>query len=203
MNPRVTLLLVIVLAGLALVVFGLNQGEPASVGPTPIPQPTILTLDSQTVTRVTVEANGKTTTLEKGADGKWLLNGGPADDMRVQSFVSRVSNLRGSSQVENPGTDLAAYGLDTPSARSTVARNDGAQTVLLLGATTPVGTGYYLKLEGSDAVFVVPSQFGDDVKEMAENPPVPLPTPTPRPTLIATPAPLPATPTPEASPPAG
>ncbi len=64
-------------------------------------------------------------------------------DISVTSFVE-----------ENP-KDIAKYGLEDPYVRFEIADNDGNKSVVLLGDSSPVGTGSYAMLEGGDKVFVL------------------------------------------------
>ncbi len=201
MNPRVTLFLLLVLVSLGLVAYGLNNSSASSnLAGAPTPQPTVLALNPTRVKQLTVDAGGKSTSVQKSAEGKWQLepNDQPADDTRIQGVVVRLSEMRATSQVPD-ASKLSDFGLDKPSITATLVNDDGSKSVLLVGSQTPVGTGYYVKTDASSTVYVVPSLTVDDLKRLVDNPPFPPPTPTPRPTIVASPAPE-ETPTPEASP---
>src|SRR5438552_4834750 len=175
MNPRITLLMVVVLAGLALVVYGLNRGGVDSENPVPTPQPAVLTLDPSILKQLAVTSGGKTTTVVKGGDGKWQLapDNAPADDTRVRSLVSRLATLTATSQVTDANPNLADFGLDQPPIRAELTKDDNSQVVLLVGKNTPVGTGAYAKVEGRQQVFVVATLTVDDLKRFVYNPPTP------------------------------
>lgn len=54
---------------------------------------------------------------------------------------------------ENP-EDISIYGLDDPSLTVEVAYKDGTTRVVKFGDAVPTGDGYYVALEGNDAVYV-------------------------------------------------
>src|SRR5947209_19763340 len=99
MNPRVTLVLVAVLAALAFVYYGVNRSGGAATGAEgtqPTPQPTLFTIQSSAVNKLTVQSGKQTLVVQKNAQGTWLLEPGdkPADDARIASVAIRLATVQ-------------------------------------------------------------------------------------------------------------
>lgn len=93
----------------------------------------LVPLESAAVKKLTVQAKGETTVLEK-RDGSWRIVSpveAAADSSAVEALVSRLAEARRKSEVK--ASDPKPYGLDAP--RITVAaEGDGAKAELALGA---------------------------------------------------------------------
>jgi hypothetical protein len=109
-------------------------------------------------------------------------------------LIVRMSQLKATRGVDNPGTDLSQYGLDPPNESAVAQLDDGTTYELDLGGKTPVQTGTYAKKAGAADIYVVADQVRTDLERLIADPTEP-PTPTP---LPATPTPA-VTPQPQAS----
>jgi hypothetical protein len=187
-----------------------TEGRPASQLPrqsagAPTVEPA-LNIDPAQVLTITVQGPTGLTSLSRAkADSPWQMNttvpltdtvGGPqeADPVRASNTLSIVSHIS-SNRVLTGVTDLAAYGLASPSWSVIVEGVGSERHTLYLGDKNPDGSSYYARREGSAAIYLIPIYTGDDLRGLVENPPV-KPTPTPTPTQTPTPAeagtPLPA-----------
>jgi hypothetical protein len=208
MNLRVTIGFLLVAAVMGGLVFGLDK---FNIGPTSASlanatatttasqQPQLFQFDDQQVKALELRQAEKVVRIEKQGDGNWLVAGtsDPANKSSFTSLIVRMSQLKATRGVDNPGTDLSQYGLDPPK-NAVVAQLDGdAQYELNVGSKTPVSTGTYAKKPDAPEIYVIADQFGTDVERLINDPKEP-PTPTPLP-VIATPAVAPqpeGTPTP-------
>lgn len=204
MNLRVTVAFLVVAVVLGGVVFGLdkfNVGSTAGASSTSTAVAgqnlQIFTFDDSRISAVELKQADKSVRVEKNADG-WVIagTGEPANRISLNSLMARMSQLRATRRVDNPGTDLKQFGLDPPKDSASVELNDGTRAELLVGEKTPVQTGTYAKAGDSSDVVVIADQFVSDLERLVGDPKEP-PTPTPRPAAPA-PAPNPAegTPTP-------
>lgn len=205
MNLRITIGFVAVAAVLAALVVGLdrfNIGPPstananATATATGNQQVQIFSFDDTKVTAFELHQGDKTARVEKQGDN-WVVagTGDPANKSSFTSLILRMSQLKATRQVPDPGTDLSQYGLDTPKDSAIAELNDGTRYQLDSGSKTPVQSGTYAKKADAPDVYVIADQFVTDVERLVNDPKQP-PTPTPLPTVpTATPA-AEATPTP-------
>jgi hypothetical protein len=179
LNFRLTIALV---AAFVLLAGGVWYGElrnPATPTP-PAGQATVFDLNSQDVTKMEVEAEGKRTVLERSADNVWRLTEpqpGEADNTTVDSAASRFAKLNANRKIDAPGA-LGDYGLANPTTKVRLTTRDGKVNELQIGAQTVDKSAYYAKLPGADAVYIVSSFTIGDVTKWAAEPPRPRPTPT-------------------------
>jgi Domain of unknown function (DUF4340) len=200
MNLRVTLGFLIVALVMGVLVVGLDK---FNIGPTAASkadatatttasqQPQILQFDDQKVSAFELHQADKTVRVEKQGDGTWLVAGtsDPANRSSFTSLIVRMSQLKATRVVDNPGTDLSQYGLDPVKESAIAQTDDGTKYELDVGDKTPVQTGRYAKKPDSADVYVIADQFATDLERLVTDPKEP-PTPTP----------LPATPTPAVTP---
>src|SRR5215216_2076261 len=199
MNLRITIGFVAAALVLGLLVFGLDR---FNIGPTQAAsanatatasssqQPAIFQFDDSKVTAFEVRQADKSARVEKQGDN-WVVAGTnePANRSSFTSLIVRMSTLKATRQVADPGTDMSQYGLDSPSRSAIAELDDGTKFQLDLGNKTPVQTGTYARRPEAAEVYVIADQFGTDLERLVNDPKEPL-TPTPRP----------ASPTPETTP---
>lgn len=206
MNLRVTIGFVAVAAVLAALVIGMDRfnfgptttaNANATATATGNQQPQIFSFDDTKVTALELHRGDTTARVEKQGD-TWVVagTGDPANKSSFTSLVLRMSQLKATRQVPDPGTDLSQYGLDSPKDSAIAELGDGTRYQLDIGTKSPVQSGTYAKKAQAPEVYVIADQFVTDVERLVNDPKEP-PTPTPLPT-VATPTPgAEATPTPE------
>jgi hypothetical protein len=200
MNLRVTLGFVAAAVVLTLLVVGLDR---FNVGPTSTNNanatatttasqtPPIFQFDDSRVVAFELRIGDQTVRVERQGD-TWKLadTGEAANRSSFAALMVRMSQLKATRAVPNPGTDLAQYGL-APARESAVAiLDDGTRYELQLGVKTPVQTGTYARVGDSPDVYVIADQFATDLERLVGDPREPA-TPTPRAA-----SPVPVTPTP-------
>jgi hypothetical protein len=203
MNFRITIGFLAAAVVLAALVFGLDR---FNVGPTQAniaaatstsgaaQTPAIFQFDDSKVNAFELHQGDKTVRVEKKGDS-WTVadTGDAANRASFSSLIVRMSTLKATRAVDNPGTDLSQYGLDKPQESAIAELDDGTKYQLDLGIKTPVQTGIYAKRTDSADVYVIATQFSTDLERLVSDPKEP-PTPTP---LPVSPAPA-TTPTPSA-----
>jgi hypothetical protein len=196
MNLRITLGFLIGALVLGVLVVGLDK---FNIGPTSAAQanatatttaslqPQIFQFDDTKVKALELHQADNSVRVEQQADRSWLVagTGEPANKSSFSSLVARMSQLKATRAVDNPGADLAQYGLDTPKQSAVAQLDDGTQYELDLGTKTPVQTGTYAKKADAPDIYVIADQFSNDLQRLVADPKEP-PTPTP---LAATPTP--------------
>lgn len=83
----------------------------------------------------------------------------PIDQEYVTSMVKTAAEVTANRTVDNPSEDLSEYGLDNPLTTVTLKLGSGKQEVFYIGSYNQAVEGYYLKLEGSDKIYVVSGQM--------------------------------------------
>lgn len=197
MNVRLTAILLIVLVLLGGSVYAVQQ-NPAT--PTPAAKTTaVLSFLSTDVTQLETSGGGKVTVVARDGD-QWALRQpaiGPADRIRLDSLVSRLSILNATKTIEAPGV-LSEFGLDQPAATTTITLKDGKSYVLAVGGQSPDKGAYYARLADQPTVYLIPVATGGDILRLLSDPPKATPTPTPLAVTPFVPAPTAAeTPSPE------
>ena len=203
MNRTTTIVLVVVFAVLALYVVlvqGPRDRAAAEATPTAGTTPQVVwetTADQVTSLRVTEPATGRSVALAKDAAGAWTVTepqAGPADPTALSSATSSAANLSVNGVVTST-TDLAPYGVLSPTYTLEVGLADGQTLRASVGITSPVGGAYYLLREGDTNVMVVTSFGIDALVALLDTPPY-APTATPAFSLETTPGTPELTPTP-------
>jgi hypothetical protein len=190
MNLRVTLGFLAAAVVLGVLVIGLDK---FNIGPTVTAnanatatttanqQPQIFSFDDSKVTAFELHQADQSVRIEKQGDN-WTVagTGDPANRSSFNSLIVRMSQLKATRAVDNPGTDLSQYGLDSPRDSAIAQLNDGTTYQLDLGSKTPVQTGTYAKKADAGDIYVIADQFTTDLERLVADPKEP-PTPTPVP----------------------
>lgn len=160
MRIRGLLIAVAVLAALAGGVWWSQKAKKAEEGkPLPDAPPKILTIPEDQIRQIEIRKPGtEATIVRKNDQGKWEMTAPaplPVDQDAMSSMVSTLSSLDSSRLVEEKTSDLAQFGLSSPSLEVTVARKDGKTSKLLLGDESPAGGGNFAMLAGDPRVFTI------------------------------------------------
>ncbi len=195
---RSSLVLLVVLVALAAVAYFLQtRAGPSTSAEEQARQ--IIKVQEKDVTGIAVTSGEKRVEVVR-QDEKWVLkepSGQEADQPRIDVMASRLADIRASRIVMEKAENLATYGLDRPSITLRVVTKDQTYDIAL-GQQNPDKSGYYARLGQGDKIYLISAYLVEDIKRLAEEPPIAKPTPTPEPTLPV-PTPLPS-PTPTATP---
>lgn len=210
MSPRVTVGMLAIMIALGVYVWygptpalapgsaGAPAGGPpggpgAQAAPKP-PDPALelwATPEDQ-VQSVTVSRAGQQAGVERDGDG-WKVTpaGQPADRLRVNSLVFRLSQVRATYKVPNATND-ADFGLNAPTLTASLQLIDGNTLGLTVGAKAVGETGTYARKDGDPSVYLVSNALVQDLERIITEPPVPAsPTPLLAPAADASPSPNP------------
>jgi Domain of unknown function (DUF4340) len=190
-NPRLTAALVALFVVLAGAVWWLELRSPGAVASPVAGQAPVFDLKPDEVSRVEVVDSGKSAAVERTGDGWRLVQPAvdEADARRVDSAVGQVAKLNATRKLED-ASDLASYGLSSPTIRLLLNMKDGSSQELLIGSKTPDQASYYVKRADSPAIFVTATFALGDLTRWPTDPPRPRPTP---PAAPEAPAPPPST----------
>ena len=147
-----------------------------------------LTTDQVSAFRLEDLAGERVVELTQDAAGVWSLvvpGPQPAEQGAVTSALGNITGLTLNTTLTTT-TDLAPFGVLSPTYRLTVTRNDGWRLVAHVGDKAPTGSTYYVLRDGETTVVTV-NAFGlDALIGLLDNPPVVPPTATPLPDATAT-----------------
>src|SRR5260370_24037814 len=144
MNLRVTVGFLAVALVLGALVVGLDK---FNIGPTAAAnanatatttaslQPQVFQFDDQKVTAFELHQGDKVVRIEKQSDTSWQVagTGDPANRSSFTSLIVRMSQLKATRGLDNPGTDLSQYGLDPPKESAVPPLGPGPQYETGLG----------------------------------------------------------------------
>jgi len=184
MIRRNTWILLLVFAALLAVTFALSKDTPKKDAP-PEPTPALALLSFDPLSQVAgvrlQDAEGRQVQVRLLEDQTWAVAGNApraADALAIRQVLNQLASLRVLSRVE-ADTPLQALGLNPPYMRIEFALAGGRSVALDVGAATPVGSGYYVRLDGGDPV--VTAQYPlDALMAWLDTPPY-APTPSPEP----------------------
>src|SRR3989454_4858030 len=156
------LISVVVLAALGGGVYWSDKAKQAEEkAPAKDAPPKILTIPDDQFKSIRLQKTaGDTTVVQKSDAGKWEIKEPKplaADQDSVGSVVSALASLTSDRLIEDKASDLAPYGLASPSVEVIVTRKDGKTEDLLIGDDTPTGGSTFVKLKNDPRVFSVSS----------------------------------------------
>ncbi|MEZ0396183.1 MAG: DUF4340 domain-containing protein [Anaerolineales bacterium] len=196
MFKKDTLIVLLILAVVLAAYFLWKNWEPPQAE-TSEPTPTsgsylLFTSDLGLLTSVRITDGRTTVRLERDPSGPWtvrLPRPGEADPARAGAVEIQVMSLRVLNQVE---ADLApdVLGVDQPAYVIDLAFAGGTAYQLEVGRKTPTGSGYYVRVNGTD--YIISASGIEALANLLTAPPYPA-TPTPEPAT--------ETPSPEETPP--
>lgn len=96
-------------------------------------------------------------------DDMWVLENDmdrPIRQNYLQSMVNLVDEIKTERIVNKKADNLDQYGLSSPYAYIKATQSDGKTLALSIGNKITGGQGYYAKLDGNDAVFIVQTLYG-------------------------------------------
>ncbi|MGB4037542.1 MAG: DUF4340 domain-containing protein, partial [Bacillota bacterium] len=114
------------------------------------------TLDE--IRRIQIHHSDHRLTVEKASDMTWVVDtplNYEISQEAVNTLVAAVAGGRFEKEIESDPYDLDAFGLATPNTRIVVERERKGSKTLLVGSATPVGSGYYVKNEDDNRVWVI------------------------------------------------
>lgn len=187
LNPRITISLLVVLAALGGVLLYTDQQQPGTPSSGAEQPAEVFNFSPADLQQIELRRESTPRSFKKADGDKWNLqpSGDPADSSRVQSLVTRLSNLRATRRITPTESDLSVYGLVNPRIVVRLTLADGATHELWVGEKTPVQTGNYAQAEQGGDVYVLPSVLVDEIERLIDQPVAPTPTPA-RPTSTPT-----------------
>jgi hypothetical protein len=183
MNFRTTLILLVLLTGVAIFVFFANRGSDIQNPPeTPNPADVskgekLFDTKADDIDKLVLRpgdgapSGSRTVELDK-AGAKWNLLqpvAWPADSFDARSLVEAFLNLRTHGKVELSGDNLAATGLNKPRFLVELTDKNGAISKLSVGNRTALGSNMYVSTDdGKSGELVSVGTLGDKLDKGAD-----------------------------------
>lgn len=188
MNRNTTIVLVVVFAVLLIYLLGVQlprDRAAAEVTPTiSVAASTplwTLTADQVTGVRIVNLALQQSVAFSKDAQGIWSVTepeAKPADQAQASNAAAQIAGLTVGNTITT-ATDLASFGVLSPTYSLDVKLADGTQHTAVVGSKAPTGRGYYAIRDGEQGIVLVVNASGlDAVLAWLGSPPYVLPTPT-------------------------
>ena len=162
MRLRGLMVAAVVLAGLAVGLYFSNRQKSAEAAKPPSDaSPKILSLSENDVAKIALrKKDNPEVDIDKNSAGKWQLSAPRqylADQDTAGQLVNSASSIASDRVVEDKATELAGYGLQSPSLEVDVTTKAGKTSKLKIGDDTPTNSGAYAMLEGDPRVFTIAS----------------------------------------------
>ncbi len=168
MNPRSTVLVLLVLAALGAYVYWVEL--PGDTQKTEDER--LLVLDEEAVTGITLTFPDRKLVLARSDDG-WRLTepvDAGADAAAVKNLLHMIGGAKITRTLEDVDDKLASYGLEPPAAVLTLTTNDGTNPpALSIGEATSVGFSSYAQRSDDPNVYITAAAFRSGMLKEAKD----------------------------------
>lgn len=122
---------------------------------------TVLALKEEDVQEFSFAGGTETVSLIKGDEGWSAVNAAATelDQDAISSLLSNVLNIQAELQIDEVA-DFSQYGFDDPLATVTLKLQDDTVCEIVFGHYNEITAQYYLRLEGSNTVYVLSTNLG-------------------------------------------
>ena len=191
MKRRDTLVLLVVALALGLYVYFFELRGPGDAAQSNNIATTVFDFSLEEAVRLEAQgAGGEAVSLRLSEGGQWMLveedGEEEADPDRVRRAIAALARLRPSRTLpRQEAGNLSDFGLAEPALWAQLTLASGEEYVLLLGSQNPGGTGHYAMREAGDAIYLIPNDVAETLKNLVRDPPY-RPTATPAPAATGT-----------------
>ncbi|MGN0163148.1 MAG: DUF4340 domain-containing protein [Candidatus Ornithomonoglobus sp.] len=143
----------------------------------------VMEIDAEDITGLKWSYDGETVELKK-EDGQWRYadDGADADGAKIDEIADSIASIKASAVLTRE-EQTEDYGFDEPE-KEVVVSTGTADTTYTFGAVNDVTDEYYLKITGSESIFMVSKDFAscfDKSREAVAATPEPTEEPTEEP----------------------
>jgi hypothetical protein len=135
----------------------------------------IYDLDGKQVNEVNIaDSTGEKIEFNRNSgSGQWSISNIPVDQVdsfQVESNFAQLFSITAEETLtQTPRLD--SIGLVSPAYTISMTTNDGESMITYVGSITPIGSGYYIRVD-SGPVIIVDKMVLDDILNMFVNPPL-------------------------------
>lgn len=161
MHPRNLVVAAAVLAALSVGVWWAKKHPQTAETKAPADASVkLLNVPDDQLSQLEIKKKDGTTLLLLKRNGKWTI-GGPqpyaADQDAASGVASALAPLTADSALEDKPSNLAGFGLATPTVTVTATRKDGKTDTIVFGDEVPAGSQVYVQHAGDPKVYLVPT----------------------------------------------
>ncbi len=173
MRPRNLLVAAIILAALSGLVWYAKQHPPSSATSTAAnTTPKLVDIPEKDIRSIDLKKKDGTTVTLDHENGKWAITAPQswkADQDAASSLFSSLNPVSADSVVEDKASDLAKYGLNSPSLTVTVHDKNGKSDSILFGDDVPAGSLVYAQVNAIPKVYAVASSVKSSLDKSAND----------------------------------
>ena len=172
MKSRNLLIAAVILAALSGVVWWSKRHPEAPASSTTPPSPKLADIAAAQIKQIDLTKKDGTTITIRHENGKWSLTSPeplPADQEAVNSLTGALNPVTGDSVVEDKPSDVAKYGLKTPSLTVTVNQVNGKSDHIYFGDDVPAGSLVYARVDSDPKVYTVSSSTKTSLDKTAND----------------------------------
>lgn len=164
LRPATTLALLLVAAGLGAYAYYVERPAREREAATK----TLLDFDKDAVEEITLAYPDREIRASKSPDGQWRMTApveAAADQTAITNLLGAIADAEQTKTIEDPGEDLAVYGLDAPAVTVRLRLRDGEVPALKIGKQTPIGMKAYAQKDGDPNLYLTTGAFHTGVKK--------------------------------------
>lgn len=131
-------------------------------------QVSILQIDKSSIKNIKIKNSENQVNIEVSQNSdttvysvKELDQNQPIEKQEIESILNVFSNFSADKLVEENTSNLSKFGFNESSPTIKISTFNGEDKTLQLGKTTPLNSGYYLKLSDSDNIYLVSNQLAN------------------------------------------
>ncbi len=175
MNLRIALVLVVALAGAAIVVTLVVTRAPSASGEPDLPF--FYTIDSDDLRVIKIDTPDASATFSLETEERiWYFEdpeGIPVNHDRFGGMAFLLGGPKEARALQDAIDDAAQFGLDEPSIIVTLKMRTGDEILIELGDKTRDEESHYARLTGYPELVLIDSSWGDVIVRLVEEPPLP------------------------------
>lgn len=121
----------------------------------------LFSFDSSNVTKINFNCADGDFTVELDEEDGWELSSGgdfALDQTYIQNVCTYAGNLQAEASYSNDESQLASYGLDSPTVIELFTDDDSYK--INIGTLSPTQDYYYVSVDGKDKVYTIDSLYG-------------------------------------------
>jgi len=172
MKPRGLLVAVALLAVLGGLTWWSNKKQAAASKATGDTTTKILSIPGDQIQDILVKKPSGSVELHRQTGSTWQITQPaslPADADAASGMVTTLSALNADTVVDAKATDLAPYGLVSPTIEVQIGERGGKTDRLLIGDDIPTGSGSYAKLANDSRVFTIASNVKTSIDKSPDD----------------------------------
>ncbi len=164
MNPRVTIVLAVLVAAVAGYIFAVDRPQAQRAEEAKH----LVQLQKADITGVSLTSSKGTVDLQRTDATHWQITrpfDAPAASFAVGDLLDAVTGIVPQRTLAGAGDDAKAYGFNAPSLTLALRASGGRSVTVVFGKADPVGSAMYARLASGQTVYLVDSSLKDSLSK--------------------------------------